>query len=275
MNEQLNSYQKKAERAHPALITMLLDDSGSMSTLMSGTSDSRFHLVERYSGIILKELLARSTVVSGESHSIKARYYLDVIKYGSNVEPWTNSEVDIGEGVTLFASAGGSFGLGGKLNGTNAAAAFQAALGRLQTALTREIFSDSFPPMVFHLTDGESATDAEPLAQQIMSLSSTDGNVLIVNAFIGSDTALSYSDSNDFPGYVSEHEVGNRPDNLRLFRMSSVMPDSIRQNLIGDGIFPAIRDGARLFFDVRTKEMLKHVIQVVGSGGKSRIAGAV
>jgi hypothetical protein len=52
--------------------------------------------------------------------------------------------------------------------------------------------------------------------------------------------------------------------------MSSVVPETIRQNLISDGIFPALRQDARLFFDVRTKEMLKHVLQVVSSGG-SRI----
>jgi len=37
--------------------------------------------------------------------------------------------------------------------------------------------------------------------------------------------------------------------------------------LLNDGIFPQLREGARLFFDVKTKEMLKHVIQVVGSIG--------
>jgi hypothetical protein len=264
-------YQKKAERAHPALIVMLLDDSASMSSPMIGTSDSRYHLVEQYSGVILKELLHRSTVVSGENHSVKSRYYVDVIKYGSEVEFWTGAEVDIGEAVKHFASAGGSFGLGGHLSGTDAARAFQAALGRLENALKRDIFRESFPPMVFHLTDGESATDAEPVAQQIMNLASTDGRVLIVNAFIGGDTSLNYTDNNDFPGYVSEEEVGTSPDNLRLFRMSSIMPDSIKQNLVGGGIFPAIREDARLFFDVRTKEMLKQVIQVVGSGSRSQM----
>jgi len=260
-------YQKKVERAHPSLILMLLDDSGSMSSSLAGTTDARCDWVERYSGIILKELLARSTEVSGESHKVKARYYLDVIKYGSTVEPWSDEELDIGEAVNRFAAANGKFGLGGHLAGTDAAAAFQAALPRLQNALAKDLFKDSFPPIVFHLTDGESASDAEPVAQQIMNLSSSDGNVLIVNGYIGTSTALSYKDNNDFPGYLTEQEVGTNPDNLRLFRMSSIMPDSMRQNLIGDGVFPVIRENARLFFDVRTKEMLKHVIQVVGSGG--------
>lgn len=259
-------YRRKAERAHPALILMIMDDSGSMADSLSGTSDRRFELVERYSGMILKELLERSTEVSGESHSIRARYYLDIIKYGSSLEFWSEEELDIGEAVKRFADAGGSFGLGGHLAGTDAAAAFQAALPRVQMALAKDRFKDSFPPIIFHLTDGESQSDAESLAQQIMSLSSSDGNVLVVNAYIGTGTSLSYRDSNDFPGYLTEQEVGPDRDNLRLFRMSSVIPNSMRQNLIDDGIFPLIRENARLFFDVRTKEMLKHVIQVVGSG---------
>jgi hypothetical protein len=45
------------------------------------------------------------------------------------------------------------------------------------------------------------------------------------------------------------------------------MPDTIHQNLVADGIFPKLRSGSRLFFDVRTKEMLKNVLQVVGSIG--------
>jgi len=99
------------------------------------------------------------------------------------------------------------------------------------------------------------------------ALTTSDGNVLVVNAYIGTQTDLDYKDNVDFPGYVMDAEVGANEDNLRLFRMSSVVPETIRQNLINDGIFPALRQGARLFFDVRTKEMLRHVMQVVSSGG--------
>jgi hypothetical protein len=53
--------------------------------------------------------------------------------------------------------------------------------------------------------------------------------------------------------------------------MSSTAPQTIEDNLRGEGIFPQLRPGAKLFFDVRTKEMLKHVIQVIGSMG-SRMA---
>jgi hypothetical protein len=128
-------------------------------------------------------------------------------------------------------------------------------------------FRHSFPATVFHLSDGESQTDASVIAKQIKELSTDDGNVLLVNAFIGTQTSLAYSGPEDFPGYVTADEAGPNRYNLRLFEMSSEMPPCIHQNLVDDGIFPAMRPGARLFFDVRTKEMLKHVIQVVGSIG--------
>ncbi len=268
------SYERKVERAHPALIAMILDDSGSMSTHMTGTSDARYQWVERYSRSILTELLQRCMEVSGDAPRVKARYYLDIIKYGSSPTTWVNGtdgaeELDIGEAAKKLTD-NGSLGLGASLGGTDTAAAFQLALSRIEKALQKDRFKDSFPPIVFHLTDGESHTDASPIAQQMMNLSSSDGNVLIVNGYIGTSTPLNYKDENDFPGYLTEQEVGTNEDNLRLFRMSSVVPTTLRENLVADGIFPSIRENVRLFFDVRTKEMLKHVIQVVGSGGSRR-----
>ena len=53
--------------------------------------------------------------------------------------------------------------------------------------------------------------------------------------------------------------------------MSSQAPDSIEANLKADGIFPKFRSGSRLFFDVRTKDMLKQTIQVVSSMGASTV----
>jgi hypothetical protein len=265
------AYERRVERAHPALIVMALDDSGSMGSNMEGTTDTRYQWVERYTGIILKELLIRCTEMSGDNPIVKPRYYFDVIKYGSKVEMWANGNgnepLHIGEVIQKFSDANATFGLSGALGGTDTAAAFKVALSRLENAVQAEHFKDSFPPILFHLTDGESHTDAEPIAQQIMNLASSDGNVLIVNAYIGTRTQLTYTGPADFPGYVTEQEVGSEPDNLRMFRMSSVIPKTIHENLVSDGIFPAIRENARLFFDVRTKEMLKYVIQVVGSGG--------
>jgi hypothetical protein len=133
--------------------------------------------------------------------------------------------------------------------------------------INKPVYRDSFPPMVFHLTDGESQTDASASAQKMMALATSDGNTLVVNAYIGTQTNLPYTGPADFTGYLTESEVGPNEDNLRLFRMSSVMPETIRQNLVNDKIFPNIRAGSRLFFDVRTHLMLQKVLSVVGSTG--------
>jgi len=261
------AYQQKISRANPGLIGMSLDDSGSEADYLAGTTDPRYEWVERYTGIILKELLSRSSEVSGQGVVIKPRYFVHVIEYGSQPQLWGEPMMDIEAAVQKYTEAGNSLGLSGRLGGTDAAAALQMAHADLQKALADERFKDSFPPLLLHITDGESQTDATAIAEQIKQLSTNDGNVLVANAYIGTQTSLAYKGPEDFPGYVTRDEAGPSPDNLRLFEMSSDVPDTIRQNLIDDGIFPDLREGAKLFFDVRTKEMLKHVIQVVGSIG--------
>lgn len=265
-------YEKKISRANPGLIVMVLDDSRSMRDNLLGTSDPKYKWVERYCGIIFDELLDRSTDVKGSGVVVKPRYYLHVIKYGSTPQLWANPQMDIKTAVEQFANASNSMELGGLLGATDAKAAFAQAYDCLQQAVASERFMDSFPPMLFHLTDGESQTDAQPEAQKIMQLSTDDGNVLVVNAYIGTQTSLNYKDPEDFPGYLDVSEAGPSQDNIRLFEMSSQAPACIEMNLKADNIFPQLQSGARLFFDVRTKEMLRNVIQVVGSMG-SRMAG--
>lgn len=279
-------YQKKVQRQEPGLIVLLLDDSGSMSQSLPTTSDPKYRWVERYTGQILQELLARSSEMQGDDVVVKPRYYLHVILYGTDRRVWPDvstiqhaglegidpgAELDIEQVIRLYTSGDGanpnSLGLGGMLRGTDSAGAFQQAYDFLSTAVAKERFRRSFPPMLFHLTDGESATDAEPIAERIKQLATEDGNALIVNAYIGTSTSLRYSGPHDFTGYVTEAEAGPKDDSVRLFHMSSEAPSAIRQNLVEDGIFPQLREGSRLYFDVRTKEMLKHVIQAVGSQG--------
>ena len=260
-------YEKKVSRAEPGLIAFVLDDSASMDDALMGTSDSMYEWVERYGGIILQELLARSTEVRADSVVIKSRYHTHVIAYGSRLQLWGDTAMDIEATVERYTAAGNSLGLGGNLGGTDAEAALVMARDFLREAVTDDRFRRSFPPMVFHLTDGMSATDATSVVEEIQQLATADGNVLVVNAFIGTDTSLNYQGPADFPGYLTADEAGPSDDNIRLFTMSSEAPPCIHQNLVDDGVFPSLRPGARLFFDVRTKEMLKHVIQVVGSIG--------
>lgn len=260
-------YEKKISTRNPGLICFLLDDSGSVRDCFPGTTDPVFKWIERFGGIILKQLLALSTDVQGDQGIVKPRYYISVILYGSRTQVWGDPVMDIESTVKKYTDAGNSFGLGGNLEGTDAGSAFEKAYEILQQAVADERFKDSFPPMLFHLTDGLSQTDATSVVEKIKQLSSGDGNVLVTNTFIGTQTQLEYKEPEDFPGYTTEQEAGPSDDNIRLFNMSSEMPDTINQNLVDDGIFPNLRSRCRLFFDVRTKDMLKHSIQVVGSIG--------
>jgi hypothetical protein len=261
------AHEQKISRDKPGLIVLLIDDSLSMRDNMLGTNDPKFKWVERYFGIILDALLSLSSDMKGDQVVIKPRYYIHVITYGSSTRLWGTPEMDIKTAIEHFSNGGNSLGLGGLLSGTNAKGAFQEAYNYLQQALATDRFRESFPPMLFHLTDGESQTDAQPEVQEIMQLSTNDGNVLVVNAYIGTQTSLNYKGPEDFPGYLDVSETGPSQDNIRLFEMSSQAPEAIEDNLKADGIFPQFRSGSRLFFDVRTKEMLKNVIQVIGSIG--------
>lgn len=265
------AYAKKISRAEPGLLGIILDDSGSMADNLDQTSDPKYQWVERYFGIILHELLSRSSEVKGDAVVVKPRYYLTIVKYGSHPELWGSPEMDIQAAVELFSKSGNSLGLGGHLGGTDTEAAFAEMLVHLKNSLAGERFRNAFPPMVLHLSDGESRTDASVIAEEMKGLSTADGNVLVVNAYIGTRTHLNYRGPEDFPGYVDVSEVGSSPDNVRLFEMSSVAPSPIEANLKSDGIFPQIRSGSHVFFDVRTRDMLKNVLQVVGSLG-SRMA---
>lgn len=261
------AYEKRISRRNPGLIVVVVDDSPSQGDPLPGTGDAKFKWVERYFGLILKELLARSTEFKGDATVIKPRYFFYIIIYGGNAQPWGQGEMDIEKVVEKYAADGNSLGLGGHIPATDTHNAFEMAFDYLRGAVQDERFKDSFPPMLLHLTDGESQTDAVPIARQIMDLRVSDGNVLILNAYIGTHTDLNYGGPDDFSGYATQADVGTSQDNLRLFEMSSVVPESIRANLIEDGIFPQLREDARLFFDVRTKDMLKHAIQSVGSIG--------
>lgn len=260
-------YEKKVSVAQPTAVLGIFDDSGSMGDSLFGTSDPKFKWNERYFGLTLKELLNRCMATRNGAPIIKARYYLGVTIYGSQTRRWGREVMPIDEAVEAFAKDGNSLGLGGKLGGTDAKAAFELTYDVAERVVVDERFKKSFPLLVLHLTDGESQSDARPVAQKLMQLSTEDGPVLVANAYIGTQTKLNYRGPDDFPGYVTIDETGPNPDCNRLFDMSSEIPPSVYENLKADGIFPQLRPGARMFFDVRTKEMLCHVFQVVGSQG--------
>ncbi|MCD8186342.1 MAG: VWA domain-containing protein [Rikenellaceae bacterium] len=87
-----------------------------------------------------------------------------------------------------------------------------------------------FPPIVINISDGE-ATDAEPrellaMAEKIRELRTADGNVLLMNIFIGAESG---KPAVLFP--ANESELPDTPYARLLFAMSSPMPAIYRARI--------------------------------------------
>ena len=87
----------------------------------------------------------------------------------------------------------------------------------------------SFPPIVVHITDGESQDgDPIPYADAVKSLATEDGSALLFNCHL----SMTAADPFMFP--ASEQGL---PDELArvLFRMSSVLPDPFYRHAVMEG----------------------------------------
>ena len=85
---------------------------------------------------------------------------------------------------------------------------------------------NSFPPIVFNITDGE-ATDATndeliDISRQIQTTSTNDGNTLLINILLSraiDDTSVIFPSDRDF--FTETEQM------MTLFRMSRIMPESM------------------------------------------------
>ena len=87
----------------------------------------------------------------------------------------------------------------------------------------------SFPPIVVHITDGESQDgDPLPYADAVKALATTDGNVLLLNCHL----SMAATDSLLFP--ARDPEVAD-PLAKVLFQMSSVLPEPLYNAAVAEG----------------------------------------
>ena len=241
-------YSADISRSNPACFLFMIDQSGSMTQALSGQPGQRKmdQAADAINGILNAVSLRCSQGVE-----IRDYFHIGVISYNtdSGGNPTVRSAftgatpdqpfllisqvVDLAEvedrEVREPDGAGGLVEVTRKVPVWFRPAAEYGtpmcqALGIAAQSLQRWIddHSDSYPPIVINISDGN-ATDGDPerQAQEIMSLETADGNVLIFNVHLSEVAAM--------PVQYPDREDG-LPDDLakRLFRMSSVLPEPSR-----------------------------------------------
>ncbi len=261
------SHTKNVDRANPGCILFLVDHSNSMIDPFSGSDRRKIDAVANGLNRFFTDLI--SACEKGEE---KPRNYFDVGAIGyttdnqgkpiietlfqgplagrdlvSVVELYDNpltiekrmkkEPQDDGAGGVIFIETEIDFPVWyqpptpDKMFGTPMVSGFR----RCQEIAQRwcEEHSGSFPPIVIHLTDGESTEDGyEQAATDLKSVATSDGNLLLFNCHLSHQTA----DPVFFP-----NNDGMLPDDYSkaLFRMSSELPDRIRHTAEIKGISAA------------------------------------
>jgi hypothetical protein len=237
------SHSASIDRLNPTAVLFLIDQSASMADRMA----SGLTKAEQVSNVLnrsLKNLIARCTRAKGAAdYEVRDYFHVGVLGYGAN-GPSNALQGVLSESVmnpiSLMEKAPIRIeekmrrvddGAGGVLQqaikfevwaepiangGTPMCAALLAAAEEL--AAWCQQHQNSYPPTLLHITDGES-TDGDPsaLAEDLRSLRTQDGEVLLFNLHISS--------RGDNPVLFPETELG-LPDSFAelLFRMSSQLP---------------------------------------------------
>lgn len=202
-------YTADIDRANPTCFLFLIDQSGSMADPF-GTGESNKKKAEGVADAI-NRLLQELVLKCFRDGDVRDYFYIGVIGYGAQVGPAFTGPlagkelVPIKEVAKMPARVDERIkfvedGAGGLVDqkirvpiwfdpiangGTPMCQAIPVAAGILRKFLSQR--PNCFPPVVIHFTDGES-TDGDPTRamQEITSLSSHDGNVLLFNCHISS-----------------------------------------------------------------------------------------
>ncbi len=236
-------HSAEISRANPSAFVFVIDQSGSMNDAASDGSGPKAAGVSK----VINKLLQDLVIKCAKEEGVRDYYYVGVIGYGARTGPAfagalagrdlvSISEIANNPARVDTVNKKSDDGAGGILEQpvrmpvwfdpvSNNGTPMNQALGMAANTVDAFIKAHPgcFPPVVIHITDGES-TDGDPSAamQKITSLSSTDGNVLLFNLHLSSNPAaktVSYPTSD-----------ANLPDEYAktLFRGASALTDFMR-----------------------------------------------
>ncbi|NVO13600.1 MAG: VWA domain-containing protein [Rhodoplanes sp.] len=235
-------YDAEISRNNPAAFIFLLDQSSSMNETLHGTRKTLASFLANCVNEALRELVNQCT--RGDE-SVRDYFHVAALSYsdGAVKSVWTDTDAFFHPISTIADSPArlevttfkypDEFGIT-RIEQVESEVWFEAAAvgdTPMVQALekTRDIVKAwvkehpaSFPPIVFHVTDGEPTdSDPEPAAMEIKAITTWDGACLLFNLHVSRDPAAEVI----FP--ATEEQL---PDDYakKLFRMSSVIPAPLR-----------------------------------------------
>lgn len=214
------AYSAEISRSNPTLFAFLIDQSGSMADSVPNQSNRR--KADALADAI-NHLLQNLVLRCAKEEGVRDYFNISVIGYGNRVGPAFSGALS-GRELVPISDVGNmpariedkvkksDDGAGGILEqkirmpiwfdpvaegGTPMCNALSQAQSIVQRWVTQ--YPDGFPPVVIHITDGES-TDGDPKQSMkaLTDLKSSDGNVLLFNIHVSSDassTPVAFPDS--------------------------------------------------------------------------------
>lgn len=243
-------YSAEISRANPSAFIFLIDQSGSMVEPIAGSENKR--KCDSVADAI-NRLLHNLIIKCARGEGVRNFYEVCVIGYGATVAPAFSGPLAGRDLVPLSEVASSPArveerirkvddGSGGLIEQkvkfpvwfepvakgiTPMGTALSMASKLLREWVARHMAS--YPPIVINISDGE-ATDSGPVpqAEELCSLATDDGNVLLLNCHISNQPTQ--------PIVFPDSDV-DLPDNFSkiLFSISSVLPASMRELARAEG----------------------------------------
>lgn len=215
------AYTAEISRTNPSCFLFVIDTSGSMEDPIPGGSRTKAQGVAD----AINRLLQNLVIKCAKSEGVRDYYYVGVLGYGEKLGPALVGALE-GKALVPISEIANQparveertkkvdDGAGGLVDqtikfpiwfdpvskgGTPMRKALETAHGILSGWLAQH--TAAFPPVVIHITDGES-TDGDPAEkmQDLKQLTTDDGNVLLFNLHLSSNptaVATSFPDSPD------------------------------------------------------------------------------
>ncbi len=258
-------YQAEISRKNPTCFLFLIDQSGSMQSILNPTDivpldkpittdeivythTAKGKSASEELSDLINDILYNLAIKCAKEEGIRDYFHVGVIGYNNRVAPAFIGELSGKEVVPISEISEKTADLqerqtdDGEIykspiwfmpvaegDETRMGEALKMAYSIVKKWLND--YPDCFPPIIINLTDGR-PTDGDPTipAQSLRDLSSSDGNVLLFNCHITAKSGISDNQVSEDNSIKFPDTDENLPDDLarRLFNMSSKFPTEMR-----------------------------------------------